>query len=167
MTRRIAAAAATVAMTTLIALSVAVLATPAGAAKKPKKPTGPAATVIKDCTKSSTGLLKNRYSARVLNLAKKEVKGDIAEYTGCLDAIKAQLRRANATVSARISGKPGKLTLLYKGRVVDELAVKRGKSVTFKVLPGRYTARANGKKKCVASVTARAKKTARVAVVCR
>jgi hypothetical protein len=167
MTRRIAAAAATVAMTTLIALSVAVLASPAGAAKKPKKPAGPAAAVIKDCTKSSTGLLKNRYSARVLNLAKKEVKGDVAEYTACLDAIKAQLRRANATVSARISGKPGTLTLLYKGRVVDSLAVKRGKSVSFKVLAGGYVLRANNKKSCSAKVTAKAKKTVKAAVVCR
>ena len=168
MSRRIAAAVTAVAMATLLAATVAVLATPAGAAKKkPKKPTGIVATVLKDCTNSPTGLLQRRYSVRVLNLAKKQIKGDVAEYTGCLDAIKAQLRRSNATVSARISGKPGKLTLLYRGKVVDELAVKRGKSVAFKVMAGRYAVRANGKRSCSATVTARAKKTVKVAVVCR
>ncbi len=162
MIRRIAAA---VVATTAIAVSVAVLATPASAAKK--KPTGPAATVIKDCTKSSTGLLRYRYSARVLNLAKKQVKGDVAEYTACLDAIKIQLRRANATVSGKISGKAGTLALLYKGRVVDSLAAKRGKSVTFKVQPGSYVLRANNKKSCSVKVTAVKKKTVRATVTCR
>lgn len=169
MTHRIAGGLAATACATLIALLVALVAAPAGEAK----PRGIVKTVVKDCSNSATGLLRYRYSARVLNLAKREVKGDVAEYTGCLDAIKAQLRRTRATVVARVvrhrGGRAvaGRLTLLYKRRVVDALAVKRGKSVTFKVQPGRYVVRANGKRRCAVTVTAKARKQVRAAVVCR
>jgi hypothetical protein len=169
MTRRIAGGRSAVVCAALIALLVALVAAPAGQAK----PRSIVKTVVKDCSKSSTGLLRHRYSARVLKLAKRAVKGDLAEYTGCLDAINAQLRRTRATVVARVvrrAGGPavaGRVTLLYKRRVVDELAVKRGKSVTFKVQPGRYVVRADGKRRCTATVTAKPRKKVRAAVVCR
>lgn len=174
MSHRIVTSVAAVAVAALVALLVAIAATPAGAAKqKPKQPTGIVATVLRDCSSSATGLLTRRYSARVLKLAKQRVRGDIAEYTGCTDAIKAQLRTTRATVVARVvrraggAARPGRVTLLHRGRVADDLSVGRGKSVTFKVVPGRYVLRADGRRRCVATVTAKAKKIARVAVVCR
>lgn len=50
--------------------------------------------IIRDCTRSDTGYLKGSYTVRDLRRALKEVRGDIAEYTGCYDAIKAAIASA-------------------------------------------------------------------------
>jgi hypothetical protein len=68
----------------LLPLSLAVLAlglfaTSASASK--------ANAIIKDCSTSDTGLLKGSYSKADLRAARKLVRGDVAEYTGCMDAI--------------------------------------------------------------------------------
>jgi len=47
--------------------------------------------IIKDCSNSDTGLLKGSYSKADLRAARKLVRGDIAEYTGCADAINEAL----------------------------------------------------------------------------
>lgn len=177
MTRTHAAGAAGgLSVVALIAMLFALFAAaPATAARARARPRGTAVTkrIIKECTRSSTGLLKNRYSVRVLRQALKQVSGDVAEYTGCTDAIKAQLRRSKSNVIAGVrtrAGGPltaGSVTLLFKGKVVDTLAVRRGKSATFKVQAGSYAVRANGNRRCTLRVSVRARRTVRAAVLCR
>lgn len=76
----------------LVAVLGAVTAAPAGAAS------GDA--IIRDCSNSDTGLLKGTYTKSDLRAARKLVRGDVAEYTGCYDAIQLALRarpRTNST----------------------------------------------------------------------
>jgi hypothetical protein len=53
--------------------------------------------IIKDCSNSPTGLLTGSYSKSDLRDARKLVRGDIAEYTGCMDAINAALSARSAS----------------------------------------------------------------------
>lgn len=76
--------------TTLLALLLLVVigafaAAPAGATS--------VGTILDDCSNSPTGLLQGSYSKGDLRKAIKGVRGDVAEYTGCYDAITAELRR--------------------------------------------------------------------------
>ncbi|ADB52567.1 hypothetical protein [Conexibacter woesei] len=171
MHRLLAAGTATVLTAVLVAL-VAVAPASARGRAAAKAPT--AVTVVKDCARSDTGALKRRYSARVLRQALRRIRGDLAEYTNCYDAVKAQLRRSNATIvagirrSSRGAFAKGRLALLdSRGRTVDVLDVRRGKRVTFKVVKGSYTLRANNRRACSVTVTAKARKTVRASVVCR
>lgn len=164
---------ASIAAAVAAALLVAVAAAPAGARRAASKaPT--AQTVIKNCASSATGSLTRPFSARLLRAANRKIRGDLAEYTNCYDAVRRQLRRSNATVVAGIARSAGgsfvkgKVALLdRRGRTVDVRTVRAGKRTSFKVVKGVYTVRANGRKACSASVTAKAKKTRRVTVVCR
>jgi hypothetical protein len=171
MNRIIATGAAVVSVAVLVASLVAVLATShAGAANRQTSATR---AVINDCAGSATGLLRHRYSARVLRLSLKRMAGDVDEYTGCRDAIRHQLRRTNATIVAGIrrgaaSGRgKGRLALLHRGRTVDALAVRRGATVTFKVVPGTYALRADGRRRRTVRVVAKQRTTVRASTSCR
>ncbi|MDW5596518.1 hypothetical protein VSS74_19380 [Conexibacter stalactiti] len=170
MNRIIATGAAVVSVAVLVASLIAVLATSqAGAANRPTRATR---AVINDCAGSPTGLLQNRYSARVLRLSLRRMSGDVREYTGCRDAIRQQLRRSHATIVAGIRRSAaggrvkGRVTLLHRGRTVDALAVRGGRTVTFKVAPGTYALRADGRRRCTVRVVARQRMTLRASVVC-
>jgi hypothetical protein len=95
------------------------------------------------------------------------------EYTGCRDAIRHQLRRTNATIVAGVrraaaGGRvKGRVALLHRGRTVDALAVRRGATVTFKVVPGTYALRADGRRRCTVRVVAKQRKTVRASTICR
>ncbi|MDO8184043.1 hypothetical protein Q5424_02595 [Conexibacter sp. JD483] len=67
----------------LAVLALGVTAAPAAAST--------ADAIIKDCSTSPTGLLTGSYAKSDLRDARKLVRGDIAEYTGCMDAINAAL----------------------------------------------------------------------------
>lgn len=171
MNRIIATGAAVVSVAVLVASLVAVLATSqAGAANRQTRATR---VVINDCSGSATGLLRHRYSARVLRLSLKRMAGDVDEYTGCRDAIRHQLRRSKATIVAGIRRSAaggrvkGRVVLLHRGRTVDALAVRRGATVTFKVAPGTYSLRANGRRRCTVRVVARQRTTVRASTICR
>lgn len=171
MNRIIATGAAVVSVAMLVAALVAVLATSqAGAASSS---TRAVRAVINDCSGSATGLLRHRYSARVLRLSLRRMSGDVREYTGCRDAIRAQLRRSRATIVAGIRRSAaggrvkGRVALLQRGRTVDALDVRRGATVTFKVAPGTYALRADGRARCTVRVTVKQRKTIRTSVICR
>lgn len=63
--------------------------------------------IIKDCSNSQTGLLTGSYSKSELRDARKLVRGDIAEYTGCMDAINAALNRSSGSGSNSNGGNNG------------------------------------------------------------
>jgi hypothetical protein len=63
--------------------------------------------IIKDCSNSQTGLLTGSYSKSELRDARKLVRGDIAEYTGCMDAINAALNRSDGSGSNGSGGNSG------------------------------------------------------------
>ncbi len=63
--------------------------------------------IIKDCSNSQTGLLTGSYSKSDLRDARKLVRGDIAEYTGCMDAINAALNRSDGSGSNNNGGNSG------------------------------------------------------------
>lgn len=73
-----------------LTLCLAVLALGASAATASAST---ADTIIRDCSSSDTGLLKGSYSKADLRSARKLVRGDIAEYTGCMDAINEALSK--------------------------------------------------------------------------
>ncbi|HST39398.1 MAG TPA: hypothetical protein VLK58_07805 [Conexibacter sp.] len=56
--------------------------------------------------------------------------------------------------------------LLYRGRTVDVLTVKRGRAVTFRVVPGTYALRADGRRRCTVRVVTKQRKTIRVSTIC-
>jgi hypothetical protein len=169
--RTFATGAAVVSVAALIAALVAVLATSqAGAARRAPNLTY---DVIADCSGSATGNLRHRYSARVLRRSLRRMSGDVREYTGCRDAIRAQLRRAKATVVVGVRGRSGgplragRIVLLHRGRTVDALDVRRGRTVTFEVTPGTYAARADARARCTTRLTVRQRRTVRASVICR
>lgn len=132
------------------------------------------AQVLFDCSSSRTGLLQHLYSVRVLRIAQRDIPGDVANYTGCPDAIKYAVERSTATVTASIQRKrrgarvAGRIALLDpRGRTVDTLTVKRGQAATFTVIPGRYVARADGRRKCSVTVTAKAWRAVEGRIICR
>lgn len=83
----------------LVAVLGAVAAAPASAAS------GDA--IIRDCSNSDTGLLKGTYTKSDLRAAQKLVRGDVAEYTGCYDAIQAALRARPRTNDTSGGGNGG------------------------------------------------------------
>jgi hypothetical protein len=132
------------------------------------------ARVLYDCATSTDGLLQRRYSVRVLRIALREIPTDVADYTGCPEAIRTAIEESTATVSATIRRSrrgatvAGTIALLDgRGRLVDQLRVRRGHGANFQVLPGRYTVRADGRKRCSVRVTAREWRSAQAAIVCR
>lgn len=132
------------------------------------------ARILYDCATSTTGLLQRRYSVRILRIALREIPTDVADYTGCPEAIRTAVEESTATVSATIRRTrrggtvAGTIALLdTRGRTVDQLRVRRGHGANFQVIPGRYTVRANGKKRCTVRVTAREWRSAQATIVCR
>ncbi|MDO8210030.1 hypothetical protein [Conexibacter sp. CPCC 206217] len=95
----------------LVAVLGTVAAAPASAAS------GDA--IIRDCSNSDTGLLKGTYSKSELRAARKLVRGDIAEYTGCYDAIEAALRARPRTNDTSGGGGNGSDTSDGGGGGVD------------------------------------------------
>ncbi|ADB53393.1 hypothetical protein [Conexibacter woesei] len=67
-------------------------AAPAGAATPQQ--------IIRDCSGSPTGLLRGTYTQAELRAALNRAHGEVAEYTGCPDAIRAKMREL-ARESAR------------------------------------------------------------------
>lgn len=133
-----------------------------------------AARVLYDCASSRTGLLQHTYSVRVLRIAQRHIRGDVAEYTGCTEAVKTALRRPHGSIVAGVKHSrrgglaAGRITLLdLRGRKVDVLRVRRGERALFAVAPGRYRVRADGRRACTADVRASAWRTASVNVICR
>lgn len=168
---RFLAAGAAVLVCALTAFAAVALATPTAGITARNDQT---AQILLDCASSRTGLLQRTYSVRVLRIAQRDLPGDVADYTGCPDAIRAQIEASTATVAATIrrtkrgSALAGRIALLdRRGRVVDTLAVKRRQGATFRVLPGRYVVRANGKRRCSVDVTARAWRTVGARAICR
>ncbi|MDO8201858.1 hypothetical protein Q7L73_27095, partial [Conexibacter sp. CPCC 205762] len=49
-------------------------------------------TILRDCGRSSTGLLVGSYGNADLRKAARALRGDLSEYSGCYDAIQQQLR---------------------------------------------------------------------------
>lgn len=132
------------------------------------------AQILLDCARSQTGMLQRTYSVRVLRIALRDLPGDVADYTGCPDAIRLQIEESTATVAATIrrtkrgTALAGSLALLdTRGRTVDTLAVRRHQGANFRVKPGRYVVRANGKRRCSVDVVAKRWRTAETVVVCR
>jgi hypothetical protein len=143
MHRRIAAIIALLALSTAAAMPTAASAAARRrpVAKAIKAPT--ANQVLKNCTSSNTGYLSRPYSVRVLKQARKKVRGDIAEYTGCFDAVKTALRRAKSRIvvgiRARSGGRyvAGQIVLRDKrNRVVDAVGVRAGKRVNVRRAQG-------------------------------
>jgi hypothetical protein len=132
-----------------------------------------AARVLFDCSDSSTGLLRHTYSERVLRIALRRIRGDVAEYTGCTDAVLFALRRTRATVEVGIRrtrhGRlaAGRISLLAQdGRSADVIDVRRGERARFDVAPGHYRARVDGRRGCTVRVRATRWRTASVNVLC-
>lgn len=147
MHRYIAAGAAVLACAFTAFCAVA-LATPTAGISSSN---GQTAQILYDCATSRTGLLQRTYSVRVLRIAQRELPGDVADYTGCPDAIRLQIEQSTATVSASIrrtkrgGAVAGRIALLdRRGRLVDALSVKRHQGANFRVLPGSYVVRADG-----------------------
>lgn len=172
MHRRIAALIALLALTTAAAVpTAATAARRRPAAKAIKAPT--AAQVLKNCTSSTTGFLTRPYSARVLKQARKKVTGDIAEYTGCFDAVRKSLRSARSEIVVGIRKRSGgryvagQIVLRDKrNRVVDALGVRAGKRVTFLVPKGRYKLQDGRKRGCTRTVSVRARRKLSTAITC-
>ncbi|MDO8188023.1 hypothetical protein Q5424_26740 [Conexibacter sp. JD483] len=172
--KRFLAASAAMLACALTAYSAVALATPYAGAGSDARDDGQSAQILYDCSTSRTGLLQRAYSVRVLRIALRELPGDVADYTGCPDAIRLQIEQATATVTATIrrakrgSAIAGRVALLdRRGRLVDQLTVKRHQGANFRVVPGRYVVRANGKRRCSANVVAKRWRTAEATVVCR
>lgn len=171
MLHRFLAAGAAVLACALTAFAAVALATPTAGLTARNDQT---AQILLDCASSRTGLLQRTYSVRVLRIALRDLPGDVADYTGCPDAIRTQIEDSTATVSATIrrtkrgSALAGRIALLdRRGRLVDALAVKRHQGATFRVVPGRYIVRANGKRRCSVDVTAKRWRTAGAVAICR
>lgn len=170
MKRLIAAVAASIAL-----LSMAAVAAGAGSSEaQDHADESLTARVLYDCATSQSGRLQHRYSVRVLRVALRDMPRDVAEYTGCIDAIRRQISRADGTVVAGLRGSArgrlvaGRIALLdQSGRKVDVLEVARGELARFRVLPGRYTLRANGDRRCSRSVRASEWRTSVTSLVCR
>jgi hypothetical protein len=162
-----AAALACLAATTTVAAS-------ALAGQQDRRSDAAAARVLYDCATSRTGLLQHVYSVRVLRIAQHRISGDIAEYTGCNDAVRAAIRSSSGNVVASIrrsrrgGAVAGRIALLdLRGRAVDVIDVRRGERAHFRVIPGRYLVRANGRRSCTVKVRATSWRTASASVVCR
>jgi hypothetical protein len=82
--------------TTLIATLAAVLALAAPAAATPADD-----TIVHDCQHSQTGALTGTYPKAQLKHALHNLPGDVAEYTGCYDAIR------QALLASGSGGNPG------------------------------------------------------------
>jgi hypothetical protein len=169
--KRFLAAGAAVLACALTAFTAVALATPTAGLTSRDDQT---AQILLDCARSRTGLLQRTYSVRVLRIALRDLPGDVANYTGCPDAIRQQIDGSTATVSATIrrskrgSALAGRIALLdTRGRFVDTLTVRRHQGANFRVMPGRYAVRANGKRRCSVDVTAKRWRTAETVVVCR
>lgn len=167
MKRLIAGATAAIALFSLMAVAAA-------SNQRDRTDENLTARVLYDCATSHTGSLQHTYSVRVLRVALRTMPGDVAEYTGCVDAIREQIRNAGGTVVAgiRMRGRgqlaAGRLALLDRGgRKVDVIEVERGELARFRVLPGRYTIRANGRRGCTRSVRVSEWRTATAIIVCR
>ncbi|HST39399.1 MAG TPA: hypothetical protein VLK58_07810 [Conexibacter sp.] len=139
-----------------------------------EEPSATSARILYDCATSTTGLLQRRYSVRILRIALREIPTDVADYTGCPEAIRTAIEESTATVSATIKRTrrggtvAGTIALLDgRGRTVDQLRVRRGHGANFQVLPGRYTVRADGRKRCTVRVTAREWRSAQATIICR
>jgi hypothetical protein len=133
-----------------------------------------AARVLYDCASSRTGLLQHVYSVRVLRIAERRITGDVAEYTGCGDAIHTAIRRSRGDVVAGIKRSrhgrlaAGRIALLdQRGRKVDTIQLRKGERARFRVIPGRYRLRADGRRPCIVNVRATQWRTAEANVVCR
>jgi hypothetical protein len=87
----------------LLALAVfgGVAAAPAGAAS------ATANAIIDDCSSSPTGMLQRTYAKSDLRDAQGLLRGDVAEYTGCNDAIRAALRDSPGSSSDGTGGNSG------------------------------------------------------------
>lgn len=169
--KRILAAGVAVLACALTAFTAVSLATPTSGLSDRNDQT---AQILLDCAQSRTGMLQRTYSVRVLRIALRDLPGDVANYTGCPEAIRLQIEASTATVSATIrrtkrgSALAGSLALLdTRGRTVDRLTVRRHQGANFRVKPGRYVVGANGKRRCSVDVIAKRWRTAETVVVCR
>ncbi|ADB52568.1 hypothetical protein [Conexibacter woesei] len=170
MKRLIAAVAASIALLSLVAVA-------AGSGRPSTQghvDENLTARVLYDCATSHSGRLQHRYSVRVLRVALRDMPRDVAEYTGCIDAIRRQISRADGTIvaglrrSARGRLVAGRIALLdQRGRKVDVLEVERGELARFRVVPGQYTLRANGERRCSRTVRASEWRTSVSSLVCR
>lgn len=165
----LAALVAAGALTTVVATAVA------GSPKEnTKRDADLTPRVLYDCATNRWGGLQHIYSVRVLRVALAEMPADVAEYTGCPDAITRALRRAKGTVSAGIRARhrgrlaAGRVALLdQRGRTVDALWVERGERAHFRVPPGRYTVRADWRRNCSRAVRAAEWRTTVATIACR
>ncbi len=132
--------------------------------------------IVADCVHSRGGFLRQAYVAADLRLALRELPADVAEYSGCADAIRAGLSHATATlrvgVHVRGARRLSAATVVLRdghGRLVGTLHAVRGARARAVVAPGRYTARATvAHARCAAhAVTLRAHRTATITVACR
>lgn len=171
MHRRIAALTVLLAMGVAAVVPSAASAAPRRAPKAVKPPT--TAQVLKNCTNSRTGAFTRPYSARVLKLARKKVRGDIAEYTNCFDAVRLALRRAKSTIVVGIRKRSGgryvagQVVLRDKrNRVVDALTARAGKRVTFVVPRGTYKLQVGTLRGCTRTVSVRARRKLSTAITC-
>jgi hypothetical protein len=172
MHRRIATTIALLALSAVVVLPAG--ATAAGRSRTPKLVKPPTAgVVIKNCTRSRTGLLTRPFSARVLRVTRKKIRSDVAEYTNCFDALRAGLRRAKSKIVVGIRKRSGGRYVAgqvvlrdARGRVVDARVVRAGKRTSFLVPRGRYKLQDGTLRGCTRSIAIRPRKTVTTAVVC-
>jgi hypothetical protein len=171
MHRRIAALIALLALSTAAAMPSAASAAGRRRPKLVKPPT--AAQVIRNCTRSRTGAFTLPYTVRVLRVARRAMRGDIAEYTSCFDAYKLALRRAKSKIVVGIRKRSrggyvaGQVVIRDKrGRLLDAVRVRAGKRTTFVVPKGTYKLGVGTLRGCTRTVTVRARRTLSTALTC-
>lgn len=171
MHRRIAALIAVLALGLAAAVPSAAVAQGRRRPKLVKPPT--AAQVIRNCTRSRTSYFTLPYTVRVLKIARKRMRGDIAEYTSCVDSYKVALRRAKSRIVVGIRKRSGGSYVAgqvvirdKRNRVLDAVSVRAGKRTTFVVPKGTYKLQAGTLRGCTRTVTVRARRKLSTAITC-